>query len=242
MSEHPSCDTVREMAPDLALGLPTGEDRAAALAHLERCEGCRAEVASLAVTADEVLLAAPEVEPPPGFGDRVLARLAAERAAGVGLPATSGAPARTSGSRWSRPWPTRRWRVAAALVAAAVLAVGGLVAVLPSGTPDHQVAVAEMRTGSGAAVGEATAMGDETSVVALDVPAWDAMVERWGDAPGGSYWLVVEQRDGTRTMRALAADVDDWSMRVDAPVDEIATVAMLDNAGRVWCSGRFDRA
>ncbi len=240
MSEHPSCDTVREAAPDLALGLLTGEERAAALAHLERCEGCRAEVASLAVTADEVLLAAPEVEPPVGFGDRVLARLAAERAAGGGLPATSGGPARAVGSGRGGSRPVRRWRVAAALVAAAALAVAGLVAVVRSGAPDDEVAVAQMRTGTGAVVGDATAAGAETSVVTLDVPAWESMVEHWGEAPAATYWLVVEQEDGTRTMSALAADVDDWSMRVDAPVDEIATVSMLDNAGRVWCTGRFD--
>ena len=240
MSEHPSCDTMREAAPDLALGLLTGEERAAALAHLERCEGCRAEVASLAVTADEVLLAAPEVEPPPGFSGRVLDRLAAERAAGGGLPATSGLPARAVGSRRVGSRPVRRWRVAAALVAAAALAVVGLVAVVRSGTPEDEVAVAQMRTGTGAVVGDATAVGAETSVVTLDVPAWESMVEHWGEAPAGSYWLVVEQEDGTRTMSALAADVDDWSMRVDAAVDEIATVSMLDNAGRVWCTGRFD--
>ncbi|HKY65932.1 MAG TPA: zf-HC2 domain-containing protein, partial [Acidimicrobiales bacterium] len=72
MTEHQlRCDDVREVAPDIALGLLTGEERADALAHLERCEGCRAEVASLAVAADEVLLAAPEAAPPPGFADRV---------------------------------------------------------------------------------------------------------------------------------------------------------------------------
>ena len=42
------CEDVRELAPELALGLLTGEERAEALAHLEGCDGCRAEVASLA--------------------------------------------------------------------------------------------------------------------------------------------------------------------------------------------------
>ena len=75
MTERTSCEHVREVAPDVALGLLTGEDRAEALDHLEGCEACRAEVASLAVTADEVLLASPEADPPPGFADRVLARI-----------------------------------------------------------------------------------------------------------------------------------------------------------------------
>jgi len=241
VTERTPCDQVREVAPDVALGLLTGEERAAALAHLERCEGCRAEVASLAMTADEVLLAAPEVEPPPGFGDRVLARLAAERAAGDGLPTASGAPATAAAARRPRSRSVRRWRAAAALVAAAaVLAVAGLVAVRRSGTAEDAVAVAQMRTGTGAVVGDVTAERAGTTLVTLDVPGWDTMVEQWGDAPAGTYWLVVEQDDGTRTMGALAADVDDWSMRVDASVDDIATVSMLDSAGRVWCTGRFD--
>jgi hypothetical protein len=243
----PTCDEVREVAPDLALGLLTGEERAAALAHLERCEGCRAEVASLAVAADEVLLAAPAVEPPPGFRDRVLTRLAAERAAGDGLlPASAargvelgagGPPLVADGVPRPRRRPRRR--MVAALAAAAVVVVAGLVAVVPSG-PSAAVAVAEMRTERGRVVGEVTAEGEPTAVLTLDVPGWAEVVERWGEAPAGSYWLVVEQDDGTRTMRTLAADVDDWSMRVDAPADAITTVSMLDSSGRVWCTGRFD--
>ena len=236
MSEHLSCDEVREMAPDVALGLLTGEERADALAHLERCEGCRAEVASLAVAADEVLLAAPAAAPPAGFADRVLARLAAERAAaGDGLPAGSG----PGGRDGSRP----RLVTAAVLAAAAVaIVIAGVVAVVRGGerSPGPEVAVAEMRTGTGRLVGDATAEGEASTVVTLDVPEWDEMVERWGDAPAGSYWLVVEHDDGTRTMRALAADVEGWSMRVDGPIDDIATVAVLDSEGRVWCTGRFD--
>lgn len=68
------CDELRVVAPDLALDELTGEERAAAIGHLARCESCRALVAELAAVADSVLLLAPEVEPPPGFESRVLAR------------------------------------------------------------------------------------------------------------------------------------------------------------------------
>ncbi|HKY68983.1 MAG TPA: hypothetical protein VJM49_21520, partial [Acidimicrobiales bacterium] len=117
--------------------------------------------------------------------------------------------------------------------------VAGLLGVLRDDGAGGEVAVAEMRTGSGAVVGAATAEGDDTTLVTLDVPGWDSMVEHWGEAPAASYRLVVEQDDGARTVRVLAADVDDWSLRVDAPVDDIATVSMLDAEGRVWCTGRF---
>jgi hypothetical protein len=244
VTDRTSCEHVREVAPDVALGLLTGEERAQALDHLEGCEGCRAEVASLAVTADEVLLASPEAAPPPGFADRVLARLAAERAAGDALPAVSGAP-RTEGAGPVRPRATRpraRLRVVVLAAAAAVLVViAGLVAVRSDGGgAGDDVAVAVMRTGTGRVVGEVTASGGAPTVVTLDVPGWAEILERWGDAPAGDYWLVAEHEDGTRTMRALDADVYDWSMRVDAPVDDIATVSMVDSDGRVWCTGWFD--
>jgi len=240
VTEGLSCDEVREVAPDLALGLLMGEERADALAHLEQCEGCRAEVASLAVAADEVLLAAPAAAPPPGFADRVLARLAAERTSasartGDGLPAVSSPGGRDRG-------PSRLVTAAVLAAAAVAVVVAGVVAVVRGGerSPSSEVAVAEMRTGTGRVVGDATAEGGASTVVTLDVPGWDDMVDRWGDAPAGSYWLVVEHDDGTRTMRALAPDVDDWFMRVDVPIEDIATVAMLDSEGRVWCTGRFD--
>lgn len=244
MTQHESCEHVREVAPDIALGLLTGEERAEVLDHLEGCEACRAEVASLAVTADEVLLASPEVDPPPGFAERVLARLTAERAAGDVLPTVSGAPGTERvgpvGPRATRP--RRRLRLVALAAAAAVLvAVAGLVAVRPDGGGiDEEVAVAVMRTGGGHVVGEVTAAGDDPTLVTLDVPGWDEILQRWGGAPAGDYWLVAEHQDGTRTMRALTADVGDWSMQVDAPVDDIATVSMVDSNGRVWCTGWFD--
>lgn len=250
-----TCETVRELAPDVALGLLTGEERADALAHLERCDRCRAEVASLAVAADEVLLAGPRVAPPAGFADRVVAALAeersgADRSAGGGLPAASGVdrPAARAGgaspSRLPRPEDRRRgWpRRVALATAAAVVVVAGLVAVVRTdGGPEPEVAVAEMVSGRGRHVGTATATSDGggSATVTLAVPEWDALLDRWGGAPAGSYWLVVEQRDGTRTMRALAPEVEDWSMEVRAPVEAVAAVSMVDQDGRVWCTGAF---
>jgi len=70
-----SCERTRELAPELALGLLDGEQRAQALRHLADCPDCRREVAQLAAVADELLMLAPEREPPAGFESRVLARL-----------------------------------------------------------------------------------------------------------------------------------------------------------------------
>ena len=75
-----SCEELRGLAPELALGTLPGPERADALDHLERCADCQRVVEELADAADALLLLAPEVEPPAGFRGRVLA--------GFDVPAT----------------------------------------------------------------------------------------------------------------------------------------------------------
>jgi hypothetical protein len=70
-----SCDRTRELAAELALGTLDGEQRAQALRHVAECPECRRVVEELTVVADELLMLAPEREPPAGFESRVLARL-----------------------------------------------------------------------------------------------------------------------------------------------------------------------
>jgi hypothetical protein len=95
------------MAAELALGIADGVDRAQALRHLAGCAECRRAVEGLSELADELLMLAPEREPPIGFESRVLARL-------YPLP--------------TAPRRVRRWRrvlaVVAPAAAAAALAVG----------------------------------------------------------------------------------------------------------------------
>jgi hypothetical protein len=102
-----SCEQTRQLAAELALGLADGAERAQALRHLAECPECRREVAELSEVADELLLLAPEREPPVGFESRVLARLQPART-----------PARRAG-RWRRPLV-----VLAPAAAAAAIAVG----------------------------------------------------------------------------------------------------------------------
>ncbi len=74
-----TCAEVRELAPELALGVLFGQERDDALRHVDRCEACRAELEAFARVGDEMLLVAPSAEPPSGFEDRVLARIGGSR-------------------------------------------------------------------------------------------------------------------------------------------------------------------
>jgi hypothetical protein len=82
MSAGPVCERVRELAPELALGIADGEERAEALEHLARCPDCRRYLEELSLSADELLLLAPAQEPPLGFEQRVLAQIAPRRGRG----------------------------------------------------------------------------------------------------------------------------------------------------------------
>jgi hypothetical protein len=111
------CDRTNELAPELALGMLDGEQRAQALRHLADCQECRRAVEELTAVADELLMLAPEREPPAGFESRVLARLQPPPAA--------------ARPRW-------RWRRALAPLAASAAAAAIAVAVVLQATSDDR--------------------------------------------------------------------------------------------------------
>jgi hypothetical protein len=71
---HDQCAEFRDAAAELALGTLTGRERATALTHVDGCNSCARHLETLAQTADMLLLAAPETNPPPGLNDRILAQ------------------------------------------------------------------------------------------------------------------------------------------------------------------------
>jgi Putative zinc-finger len=229
------CSQLRDMAPDVALGLVTGEERAAALAHLEGCAACRAEVASLAGVADELLLVGPEAPPPEGFDRRVLARLAQVRAAEAPSAARRWGPAHLRRRTRLRRPDGRRLAVGAVLsaAAAAVVLVAAVVAIRddPAGPTEER---AEMTTGVGEVVGTATVRSGDPATVAVDVPGWEDAVPA-----GATYWLAVEMDDGSRTMTHIGTDATWWKVSLEGDADEVASVSVLDGEGWVWCSAEF---
>lgn len=229
------CSQLRDVAPDVALGILTGEERAVALAHLEGCAACRADVASLAGVADELLLTGPEATPPEGFDRRVLARLTEVRAAEAPSPARSGRPAHLH-RRARRRRPDRRRLAVGATLAAAAAAVVLVAAVLAtSDDPSSSTAErAEMTTGVGEVVGTATVRSGNPATVAVDVPGWEEAVPA-----GATYWLAIELDDGSRTMTHIGTDATWWQVPLEGDADEVATVSVLDGDGWVWCSAEF---
>jgi hypothetical protein len=135
-----TCAEFRQMSAELALGVADARERAAALAHLERCRACRQEMGQFSDVADGLAALAPPAEPPAGFESRVLDALSqADRP----VP---------------RRLPVRRAVVWLAAAAALIVVVGGVGWVL--GNQNHQptqaagrVVVAKL-TGSRGAVGQ----------------------------------------------------------------------------------------
>ena len=99
-----SCDQFAEVAAEFALGVLTGRERAAALAHLNGCESCREQVRELTMVGDELLALLPPAEPPAGFESRVLDRLGLAAAA---RPSSDAQDQRSSGASGQPPTDVR---------------------------------------------------------------------------------------------------------------------------------------
>ena len=179
------CEEVRELAPELALGIADGEERAEALRHLSGCAECRRAVERLSQVTDELLTVAPVQEPPPGFESRV--------AEAMGL---RDRPSRRGLGRGLTP---RRLlaRLGPVLVTAAVTAVA-LVAVYHD---DHQTAERYRRT-----LAEADGRYFQAE------PLTDEAGARGGVAfgyEGSPSWLFVTVERGHRDVRRVVLRTKD---------------------------------
>jgi hypothetical protein len=110
MTEHEACAQIREIIAEVAAGAASGPDRALVAEHVADCDGWRRELDQFSQTADELLLATPELDPPLSFG----------RAA---VQAMTEGGSRTSSRRWNR---ARVLLAAASVLVAATLAAGGV--------------------------------------------------------------------------------------------------------------------
>jgi hypothetical protein len=100
-----TCLEVRDLLPELALGVLPSKDRDRVERHLQWCAGCRKEASDLGAAAASLAYALEPAPVPRDLADRVLARV--RRSAGA-----PGAP--------------RRARTAVATIVAALIALSGL--------------------------------------------------------------------------------------------------------------------
>jgi hypothetical protein len=205
------CAEVREMLPELATGVAPGDARAAALAHLAGCAACRKELDEVAATVDELLLLAPEREPPAGFDVRVLNRIDARR-------------------------PRSRMTRSSLMLAAAVLAVAAAAVGITwtAGGSDRNLAT-QYRDALAVADGNSMRAADITangrtygSVFVYDGhPSWLFLTM---NAPRfGSYPVRLVTKDG-KSMQigtcTLRDGIGHWGTIIDVPVGSIAQIQL----------------
>lgn len=231
MSETMTCAQVQDLSGELALGLVVGPERAAALAHLERCADCRTAVADLTRVVDHLLVGGPEQEPPGGFESRVLGAIAPpdELAA-----ARSRAGMRRGGSA------RRRVMVLVAAAAAVVALAVGAVALSVRSTGSHPPVLrsAAMITPAGTRVGKFE-IGGTPRTVFVAMPGW----YEYGD-DGTAYRLRVALADGTARQLGpvVLSEGGTWGAVTDLDPKAVRAVTLVDAAGRELCHARLTGA
>ncbi len=219
-----TCAEARELAPELALGILSGAERAEVVLHVNGCSRCQAYVAELTEAADAIPQLAPEAEPPPGFEARVLRRL-------------------DEGERRTR----RRWIAAIATVAAAAMIVSvTVVRVIESGdstsAPDASGAV----TTAPRAAPVAVAMQGGASDVAA---GWAYVSNHHGVAvavdygiPSGTYSVKVTPAGAHGAATSIGAmqvtgGRGSWTGHSPDPLQAGARIALVDASGAEVCHG-----
>jgi hypothetical protein len=212
------CDDIREITAELALGIASGEERARALAHAAHCRDCRRELEQLTKVVDDLLLLAPEEEPPVGFEGRVLAAM---------QPAK---PAR-------KPFRLRALRPIAALAAGAAIASGVLVMAYHS---DHQLAN-EYRQALAAANGSrfvATPLRDAAGMKRGSVslykgsPSWVVVAVRPQQSTEPVRAELVTRSGQHLPLTGFALRSGVWGGPLPVPLETVASVQLLDGQGR----------
>jgi hypothetical protein len=211
------CADLADVAPELALEILAGAERAAALTHLEDCVACQQLVDTLAADADRLLMLAPSAEPPAGFQDRVLTSL-------------------TQVVRPVAPRARRTSRATALLAAAACVAALALALSLG---PSAGHAEAAMRTPAGEVVGHVFMHREPEPALFMTLPGWGAQIERYA-VPDETYALRIERSH--EAPRLVPFDVEhdsSWGATLDIDPDSITSVAVVDSQGHVWCQAEL---
>ena len=218
---NPSCEQVRALLPELALSIADAGERAEALEHVDGCPGCREALADLSEVVDDLLLLAPEAEPPIGFESRVMNRIATDDARlGTVVPLTSRRPG-------------RRRRIALVAAAAAVV-IGTTTAVVvnrhhstPSVSASDRFATLHNAAG-----------GDVGRVIIHDgAEPWVFMAVR--NADGQEYRCELVLGDGTKVSIGslkLTNGRGSWGGPTTVDLHRVRWVHVVDADGSVFAN------
>ncbi len=211
---------MRELAPELALDVLTGYERATAQAHLGMCPQCREYVSSLTQIGDRMLTLVPAVEPPVGFEDRVLSRM------GLTSPV-----ARAPRRRW---WPMA---LVAAAAAAVLFGVGGwVIGDMTTTHGNHQVLrFAQLRNSGQKQVGQVFTYEG--------TPPWVWMSVATADANVATVWCQLLEQNGTYVQVGefqLSGGKGSWGVQLKVDPSSVVGARLLSDQGAVLATASFD--
>jgi predicted anti-sigma-YlaC factor YlaD len=208
------CAEVRELVPELALGVLSGSERAEVLLHASQCTRCQALIGELGEAADALPLLAPEIEPPTDFETRVLGKLLG-----------------------SRRRNARRWGFALAFTAAAAAIISIVVVqwvdagngrTSPS-TPVAAVRSVGMVGDHGMRVGRVYASTAKPTAIVVTVDYWVAT---------GTYRVELQPADGP-AQRLGTIQIDDgrgsWGGAARLATSGSTRVSLVDSHGAAVC-------
>jgi hypothetical protein len=225
----PACAAVSDDLGELALGTLTGRERVAALAHLEQCARCSAEVEDLSAAADQLLHLAPSAEPPVGFEAGVFERLGLQDQPRRRRPAFA----------W-RPAFTWRPKFAAAIAACALAIAFGLGALVEHGTRGGGNSGQAVSVGAHTPVYEAALRSSDNQAVGHVMvyagnPTWLFMFMDDSKWVGTLRCEVVIDQGPTVTLGRfwLSDGKGAWAASVPQPAGRLAEARVVNDKGQV---------
>jgi len=223
------CAVFQDAAAELALGILTGPDRAAALKHMERCASCQAEAASLAVAADRLLDLIPARGAPDGFESRMAAAFRQS------VPGQAARRQRGKAAcRRLAGWRRRYWVAAAAAAAAGALGLGlNQIGARPQEPAYSGAEVAALRTPAGSRAGEVVVTGASQPLL--------VMVLNPGAAPGW-YHCYLRTSGGRQAFAGafhVGRDGGLWVIRLPMPPRDLAGARLVGPGGTEIASATF---
>jgi hypothetical protein len=244
-----NCAQVREVGAELALGILPGEERAAAVAHIDRCPECREYVEQLTLVGDGLLDLLPASEPPPGFETRVTSALGltSQRR---GRPPQGprrwgrhqGGQARSGRRRGgARQWGRRLRLAAAAAVIALVAGLGGWAV----GAATSQATPAPAPSHAAKPLLRATLVADRHKVGTVYAypgsPGWVYMSVDLDHTVRGVTCELVRRDGGTVRVGwfALEDGYGYWGAPADVERGTLTGVRLVAHDGSILATARF---